>query len=153
MAVAELLALCLLIGGLAVIVYAVIPAVFNAGVSNETGGRLLARTFGRYNDLTAGAIGILIVATLGRFWLREPSRAETILLAVLACSFAVIVFWLRPETMALQERAFAATGVEEKKLAYEAFFRVHDIARALYIANFGLGIALLTVKAKRWVMR
>lgn len=157
--VAELLALCLVIGGLVGIVYAVIPAVFNVGLQPETGGRLLTRAFGGYNELTAGAIGTLIVAMLCRLWWPEPSSgavasigsAEPALLALLACTFGVIVFWLRPEAMALQEAAFAATGVEEKKLAYEAFFRIHDVTRTLYIVNLVLGIAILAVKARRWV--
>lgn len=157
--VAELLALCLVIGGLVVIVYAVIPAVFNVGLQTETGGRLLTRAFGGYNELTGGAIATLIVAMLCRLWLGEPSRGpvlpvgriEAALLGLLACTFAVIVLWLRPEAMVLQERAFAAAGVEERKLAYEAFFRVHNVARALYVVNLGLSITLLAVKARRWV--
>lgn len=159
--VAELLALALLIGGLVVIVYAVIPAVFNVGVPTETGGRLLTRAFGGYNELTAGAIGILIAATLSRFWMREPSpgqvpaigTAEPVLLTLLACTFGVIVLWLRPEAMALQEQAFAAKEAQEKTEAYEAFFRLHNVARTLYVVNLGLDIGLLAVKAKRWVHR
>ncbi len=161
LAVAELMALCLVIGGLVVIVYAVIPAVFNVGLQPETGGRFLTRAFGGYNDLTAGAIATLIVAALGRFWLRKPSpgqvptigTAEPVLVALLACTFGVIVFWLRPEAMALQEQAFAATGAPEKTMAYEAFFRIHHVSRALYIVNLGLAIALLAVKVKRSVIR
>ena len=155
--VVELLALALLIGGLVVIVYAVIPAVFNVGLPTEAGGRLLTRAFGGYNELTAGAIGTLIAATVYRFWVGEPSSgqvpaigtAEPVLLALLACAFGVIVLWLRPEAMALQEQAFAARGAEEKTAAYEAFFRIHNVARALYMVNLGLGIALLAVKVKR----
>ncbi len=155
--VAELLALALLIGGLIVIVYSVIPAVFNVGLRAETGGRLLTRAFGGYNELTAGAIGTLIAATLCRFWMQEPSpgqvpaigTVEPVLLTVLACSFGVIVLWLRPEAMALQEQAFAAKEAQEKTEAYEAFFRIHNVTRALYMVNFGLGIALLAVKVKR----
>lgn len=158
---AELLALSLVIGGLIVIVYAVIPAVFNVGVQTDTGGRLLARAFGGYNELTAGAIVALIVTMLCRLSLREPSfgqarsvgRIEPALLALLACIFAVIVFWLRPEAMVLQERAFAATGAREKQLAYEAFFRVHNVTRTLYVVNLGLGVALLAVKTRHWLSK
>ena len=64
---------------------------------------------------------------------------------------AVISMWLGPDSVALQERAFAAQGLEAKKAAFEAFFRSHSIVRALYLTNLALGIALLAVKVRNWV--
>ncbi len=74
-----------------------------------------------------------------------------ILLTVMIAIAAAISLWLGPDSAALQERAFAAEGVEAKRAAYEAFFRSHSIVRALYLLNLGLGIGLLAVKVKQWI--
>ena len=153
----ELLGLAVWVGGLIVIVGAVIPAVFNVGM--ETGGRILTRVFDAYNRLVAGAIVLLVSGSAWRMWAKRHgtypeagvSRGEIMLLTIMVGITAVISMWLGPDSVALQERAFAAQGVEAKKMAYEAFFRSHSIVRALYVTNLALGIALLAVKVRNWV--
>ncbi len=155
--VLEVLALALWVGGLVVIIGAVIPAVFNVGM--ETGGRLLARVFDGYNRLVLGAIVVLVSAMLWRLWAdrQRPapqagvSRAEIILMALMIGIVAVITLWLGPDSVALQERAFGAQGEAAKKVAYEAFFRSHSVVRGLYITNLALGIGLLGVKVRQWI--
>lgn len=153
----ELLGLAVWVGGLIVIIGAVIPAVFNFGM--ETGGRALARVFDAYNRLVAGAIVVLVSASAWRVWSwrrgmhaeAQLSRAEILLLTIMVMVSAVITMWLGPDSVLLQERAFAAQGVEAKKAAYEAFFRSHAIVRALYVTNLALGVALMAVKVRNWV--
>ncbi len=155
--VVELVALAVWVGGLLVIVGAVIPSVFNVGM--ETGGRMLTRVFAGYNRLVLGSIVFLVGTSSWRLWaFRDRStsplavtRGEMILLTVMIAIAAAISLWLGPDSAALQERAFAAEGVEAKRAAYEAFFRSHSIVRALYLLNLGLGIGLLAVKVKQWI--
>ncbi len=151
----ELLALAVWTGGLIVIVAAVIPAVFNS-FGMEPGGRFLTRVFDGYNRL-AGVAAILLGAGLAfRLRLRawggtgRPAvlREEIGLLAAMVLVAALITFVLGPESVARQERAFAAQGEAAKKAAYDAFFRTHHVVRALYVVNLGLGVALLAVKAR-----
>ena len=66
-------------------------------------------------------------------------------------SIAVLLaFYLNPEIVRLQEAAFAAQDEATKRSAYDAFFRLHKIARALYLLNFALGIAAICVKVRQW---
>ncbi len=155
--VIEVIALALWVGGLVVIIGAVIPAVFNAGM--ETGGRLLTKVFDGYNRLVLGAIVLLISATAWRLWASrqgavsgsEVGRPEMILLTLMIGIFTVITLWLGPDSVALQEQAFAAKGEAAKKAAYGTFFRSHLIVRGLYVTNLVLGIGLLGVKVKQWI--
>ncbi len=157
--VVELLGLAIWVGGLIVIIGAVIPSVFNAGM--ETGGRILTRVFDGYNRLIAGAIVLLVIsagvrlgATRRRAGAMVPvGRAEMILLTLMVVISGAIGTWLGPDSVALQERAFSAQGAEAKQAAYEAFFRSHSLVRALYVTNLGLGVALLTVKVRVWLGR
>jgi len=155
----EALALAVWIGGLIVIVGAVIPAVFNT-FGMEPGGRFLTRVFDGYNRLTVAAIVLLVGAMGWQGWqgrgaagpVPPPDRLETVLLTLMILSAVLIIAVLGPRTVTLQEQAFAAQaqGEAAKKAAYDAFFRLHMVVRALYLANLGLGMALLTVKIRRW---
>jgi uncharacterized membrane protein len=152
----ELIALAVWIGGLIVIIGAVIPAVFNA-VGMEPGGRLLTRIFDGYNRLTAVAIVILMAAGVWRIrlGLRDPEaglrRFEVGLLTLMIVIAALIALWLGPASVTLQEQAFTAQDEAAKKAAYDSFFRTHTLVRRLYLLNLALGCVLLTVKVNGWV--
>lgn len=157
----ELVALAVWVGGLVVIIGAVIPAVFNS-FGMEPGGRFLTRVFDGYNRLTLAAIVVLAGTTGWRVRKsREDgdatragslmSRAEGLLLSLMIAMAGLIILVLGPMSVTLQEQAFAAQGEAAKKAAYDAFFRTHMIVRALYVVNLGFGIALLAVKAKQWI--
>lgn len=151
----ELVALSIWIGGLVVIIASVIPAVFNS-FGMELGGRFLTRVFEGYNRLVALAIVILVSTATWRYWVSARtdrrdaavSRSECALLTVMigAAALIMLVFW--PESVTLQEQAFATQGEAARKAAYEAFFRTHTVVRGLYLLNLGLGIALLAVKVR-----
>ena len=154
----ELLGLMTWIGGLAVILTAVIPAVFNT-LSMEAGGRLLRRVFDGYNAMTGGIVVLFVSTALFRHWQRQRApdrippltRLEVGLLASLAFVTCLIVVVLGPKAVALQEAAFAATTPEMKKTAYDAFFDAHLIVRALHLVNGGLAVSLLAVKFRQWI--
>ncbi|MDE3019988.1 MAG: DUF4149 domain-containing protein [Nitrospirota bacterium] len=156
----ELVALAVWVGGLVVIVGAVIPAVFNS-FGMEPGGRFLTKVFDGYNRLTVAAIAMLAGTTGWRAWRsrreaipesggRRLGRTEVALLGMMIAIAALIILVLGPSSVTLQEQAFAAQGEAAKKTAYDAFFRTHTVVRALYVVNLGLGIGLLAVKAARW---
>lgn len=154
----ELLGLTAWIGGLTMLLTAVIPAVFNT-LSMETGGRLLRRVFDGYHAMTGGLVVLFVSTALFRHRQRRRApdrippvtRPEVGLLAVLAFVTGLIVLVLGPKAVALQEAAFAATTPETKKTAYDAFFDVHMIVRALHLLNGGLAVGLLAVKFRQWV--
>jgi len=150
----ETLALAVWVGGLASIIAAVIPAVFTT-IGMETGGRMLTRTFQGYDRLVLVSAGLIVAGTLVRVLLSGPWReqigmTELVLLVTMVVVAMTLTFWLTPETTRLQELAFSAKE-EAKRAAYDEFFVYHRVARALYILNLGLGIALLCVKVKKWV--
>ena len=156
----ELLALAVWIGGLLVLVAAVIPAVFNTFGGQDTGGFFLTRAFDGYNRLVLGGAAILIVGIVWRAWLfqkglaeQEITRTEWLLLGAMLLTAGVITFVLHPQAAALQAQAFASKGDEARKAAFEAFFQLHKPVRVLYIVNVGLGIALLTVRVRSWIPR
>ena len=154
----ELLGLMIWIGGLAVLLTTVIPAVFNT-LDMETGGRFLRRVFDGYNTVTGGVVVVLIGTTLFRYWKhrQEPDgslpvkRSEVGLLTALTFVTFLVVVVLGPKAVALQEIAFDANSPEAKKTALEAFFRMHMIVRALHLINAGLAVSLLVVKFRYWV--
>ena len=156
----ELVALAVWIGGLVVLVAAVIPAVFNTFGGQDTGGFFLTRAFEGYNRLVLGAATVLTLGVLWRTWLfqqgivdGEVSRTEWLLLGAMLFSAGAITFVLHPQAAALQAQAFASKGEEMRKAAFEAFFQMHKPVRVLYIVNVGLGIALLTVRVRSWISR
>ena len=154
----ELLGLMIWIGGMAVLLTTVIPAVFNT-LGMETGGRFLRRVFDGYNALTSGIVVLLIGTALFQYWKyrRAPnenlplSRSEVGLLVALTFVTVSVVVVLGPKAVALQEAAFAAESQEAKKTALEAFFRMHMIVRALHLINAGVAVSLLAVKFRHWV--
>jgi len=158
LSLAELIGLAIWIGGLAVILTTVIPAVFNM-LGMEQGGRFLRRVFDGYNNLTSGIVVLLLGTAAIRTWkvrhvperILAVSRSEWGLLIALVLLTGTIVVILGPKAIELQEVAFAAESQEAKKTAYEAFFRTHMIVRALHLINVGLAISLLVVKFRQWV--
>ncbi|MBI4001562.1 MAG: DUF4149 domain-containing protein [Nitrospira defluvii] len=156
----ELLALAIWIGGLIVLVAAVIPAVFNTFGGQDSGGFFLTRAFDGYNRLVLGAATVLTLGILWRAWLVQQgtadsaiSRTEWLLLGGMLLTAGVITFVLHPQAAALQAQAFASKGEAARKAAFEAFFQMHKPVRVLYIVNVGLGIALLTVRVRSWIPR
>ena len=118
----ELLALAVWIGGLIVLVAAVIPAVFNTFGGQDTGGFFLTRAFDGYNRLVLGAATVLTLGILWRAWLvqqgqadGEISRTEWLLLGGMLLTAGVITFVLHPQAAALQAQAFASKGEEAKE--------------------------------------
>ncbi len=160
--VLEATALAIWIGGLVVIIAAVIPAVFNAlGASMPTAGRLLARIFDGYNRLVIGAMVTLAGASAWRLWVsRQRGRAEAAvtrveltLLAVMILVALLIIVVLGPPLVVRQERLFAAQDEIARKVAFEDFFQIHRMVRGLYVLNLGLGLVLLGAKIHRWMGR
>jgi len=155
---AELIGLAIWIGGLAVILTTVIPAVFNT-LGMEQGGRFLRRVFDGYNNLTAGIVILLLSTAAIRSWkvrktpegILPVTRSEWGLMIAMVLVTGSIVLILGPKAIELQEIAFATESQEAKKAAYDAFFRIHMIVRALHLINVGLAISLLVVKFRQWV--
>jgi hypothetical protein len=152
----ELFALAVCIGGLIIILAGLIPEVFNVGM--ETGGRLLTRVFGRYNTLVLSACVMLLGCALVRVWVGQttaqpaaaPEPTEWVVLGTLTLSASLIAWVLFPESVALQERAFAAKEELSKADAYKMFFKSHNLVRGLYVLNLGLALALMILKVRRW---
>lgn len=159
-AVVECLALTVWIGGLIVIIAAVIPAVFNS-LGMEPGGRFLTRVFDGYNRVVlvamaamGGGIAVRVrAAQAGGSAQAMPGRMEAALFGTMVLVAVLIVTVLGPQSAALQEAAFAAKDETARKGAYDAFFRVHNVVRSLYLVNLGLGVGLLTVKLKSWLRK
>jgi len=157
-AVIECLALAVWIGGLVVIMAAVIPAVFNS-FGMEPGGRFLTRVFDGYNRLVLVVMAVMGGAIALRAWGQQagessqamPGRADTILFGAMVLVAVLIIFILGPHTITLQEEAFGTRDEAARKIAYADFFRLHMIVRGLYIINLVLGIGLLAVKLKSFL--
>ena len=148
----EYLALGLWIGGLIVLVGAVIPAVFNTFGGQESGGVFLTRAFEGYNRLVVTAFVVLASGMGYRQWraeCRPVTRAEWILLSTMGGIAGLIIFGLHPQAAALQAEAFGLKDEQAKKAAFEAFFRLHKPIRSLYLVNVALGLWLLLIKVKR----
>lgn len=149
----EYLALGVWVGGLIVLVGAVIPAVFNTFGGQESGGLFLTKAFEGYNRLVVVALIILISTMAYRHWVAEPaarvSRTEWLLLSAMGGIAGVIILVLHPQAAALQAEAFGLKDEQAKKAAFEAFFRLHKPIRSLYVVNVILGSWLLVLKAKR----
>lgn len=149
----ELLALGVWVGGLIVLIGAVIPAVFNTFGGQDSGGLFLTRAFEGFNRLVVVALAVLALAMGYRWWSGEAGvrvkRGEVMVLVPMGLIAAVIILWLHPHAAALQAEAFAMKNEQARKAAFEAFFRFHMPIRSLYMANLVLGLALLVIKAKR----
>lgn len=148
----EILALTVWVGGLVVIIASVIPAVFNT-IGMEAGGRLLTRAFQGYDRLVLGAAVVAVIGMLTRTHSAAEviGRGEWVLLGAMIAVAIALTFYLNPETIRLQELAFMTKEGAAKKAAYDDFFAYHRVARALYLVNMGLGIAMLCLKVRKWV--
>jgi hypothetical protein len=148
----ELLALSVWVGGLVVIIAAVIPAVFNTA-SMEAGGRIMTRTFQGYDRLVMMSAAVLMVGWAVRTGISGApavNRLEVwIVITMMAVAF-LLIFYVNPTTVRLQEAAFAATE-NTKSTAYASFFRYHWLARGLYMVNLALGICAMYSKVRSWL--
>ena len=153
----EWLALAVWVGGVLVLIGAVIPAVFNTFGGQDSGGLFLTRAFEGYNHFVIGAIAVLSVGSWYRWWCGDPavavSRNELAVLAGMVVIAGVIIVWLHPYAAALQAQAFAVKEEAARKAAFEALFRILMPGRSLYIVNLVLGILLIGIKAKRSIDR
>ena len=152
----EMFALTLWVGGLLVIIAVIIPAVFNS-VGMEQGGRFLRRVFDGYGLLTVGILVVLgFVAGLRfRAFKQDPSAlfstsyGEWSLLGGMVVLTLLIWGVLGPQAAALQEEAFETISQKEKELAYNQFFRLHMVVRALHLLNLGLASSLFVMKLRK----
>jgi len=153
----EWLALGIWVGGLLVLIGAVIPAVFNTFGGQDSGGLFLTRAFEGYHRFVIGALAILCAASWYRWWSGDSevavSRGEMMLLVGMVVIAGVIIVWLHPHAVALQAQAFAVQEEAAKKAAFEALFRILMPVRWLYMVNLALGILLIGIKAKRSLYR
>ena len=153
----EWLALGVWVGGLLVLIGAVIPAVFNTLGGQDVGGLFLTRAFEGYHHFVIGALAILCAALWYRWWSGDPAvgvgRGEMTVLAVMVVTAGVIIVWLHPHAAALQAQAFAVQEEAAKKAAFEALFRILMPVRWLYMVNLALGILMIGIKAKRSLYR
>ena len=153
----EWLALGIWVGGLLVLIGAVIPAVFNTFGGQDSGGLFLTRAFEGYHRFVIGALAILCAASWYRWWSGDSavavSRGEMMLLAGMVVIAGVIIVWLHPYAAALQSQAFAVKEEAAKKAAFEALFRILMPVRWLYMVNLALGILLIGIKTKRSLYR
>jgi uncharacterized membrane protein len=153
----EWLALGVWVGGLLVLIGAVIPAVFNTFGGQDAGGLFLTRAFEGYNRFVIGAMVILCAASWYRWRSGDPAvhlgRGEMTLLAGMVVIAGIIIVVLHPYAAMLQAQAFAVKEEAAKKAALEAFFRIHMPVRSLYMANLVLGILLVGIKTKRSLCR
>jgi uncharacterized membrane protein len=149
----EYLALGVWVGGLIVLVGAVIPAVFNTFGGQDSGGFFLTRAFEGYNRLVVVAMIILVFAMVYRRWqgaaVGTVSRGEWVLLSIMGGIAGLIILVLHPHAAALQAEAFALKDEQARKAAFEAFFQFHMPIRSLYVLNVVLGIWLVALKVKR----
>ncbi|MEO5956991.1 MAG: DUF4149 domain-containing protein [Nitrospiraceae bacterium] len=153
----EWLALGIWVGGLLVLIGAVIPAVFNTLGGQDSGGLFLTRAFEGYNRFVIGALAVLCAGTWYRWWSGEPSveisRSEIAVLVGMTVIAGIIILWLHPQAASLQAQAFAVKDEAARKAAFEAFFRIHMPVRSLYMVNLVLGVLLIGIKAKRSLHR
>jgi uncharacterized membrane protein len=153
----EWLALGIWVGGLLVLIGAVIPAVFNTFGGQDSGGLFLTRAFEGYHRFVIGALAILCATSWYRWWSGDSavavSRGEIMLLAGMVVIAGVIIVWLHPYAAALQSQAFAVQEEVAKKAAFEALFRILMPVRWLYMVNLALGILLIGIKTKRSLYR
>lgn len=149
----EWLALGIWVGGLVVLIGAVIPAVFNTFGGQDSGGLFLTKAFEGYHRFMIGALVIMGAALWYRWWSGNPvvgvGRSEMMVLAGMVVITGIIIVWLHPSAAALQAQAFAAQEEAAKKAAFEALFRMLKPIRWIYLVDLVLGILLVGIKVKR----
>jgi len=137
---------------MAVLVGAVIPAVFNTFGGQDSGGVFLTRAFEGYQRFLMGAVVVLSAGAWYRWRSGVPGvavgRWELMIVGLMVVIAGVIMLVLHPKAAALQTQAFAAQG-DAKKAALESLFQVLLPIRILYITTLVLGIGLMGIKAKR----
>jgi len=147
----EWLALGIWVGGLLVLIGAVIPAVFNTFGGQDIGGLFLTQAFEGYNHFVIGAMTILCAAAWYRWWSGDQavavSRGELALLAGMVLIAGVIIIVLHPYATSLQAQAFAVKEEAARKAAFEALFRVLLPVRLIYMMNLAMGILLIGIRA------
>lgn len=152
----EMCALTLWVGGLIVIIAVVIPAVFNS-FGMEPAGRFLRRVFDGYGYLNVGILCVLSLVVFLRYLtygqdhslLFSVTAGEWWLLGGMLVVTVSILGILGPQAMVLQEEAFEAISEEQKEVAYQQFFRLHMIVRALHLVNVGLAFSLFILKLRK----
>ena len=153
----EWVALAVWIGGLILLVAAVLPAVFNTFGGQDSGGLFLTRAFEGYNRLVLGAIVVLAGGMVWRAWCAPSDYAVTLieglLFGAMVLIAGIIIFYLHPLAAARQAEAFALKAGEGRKEAFEAFFKLHMPVRTLYMVNLCLGLALVGVRVRTWINR
>jgi uncharacterized membrane protein len=153
----EWLALGVWIGGLLVLIGAVIPAVFNTFGGQDAGGLFLTQAFEGYNRFVIGAVAIMCAAAWYRWCCGDQavavSRGELALLAGMVVIAGIIIVVLHPYAAALQAQAFAVKEEAARKAAFEALFRILMPVRSIYIINLALGIILIGIKTKQSLSR
>jgi len=146
----EWLALGVWVGGLVILVAAVIPAVFNTFGGQDSGGFFLTRAFEGFNRAVMAVMAVMIVGLVWRRSVQHPVMAPTALemglLGVMVFIAVLIIGVLHPQAATLQAEAFAIKDEAARKAAFEAFFKLHMPVRALYMVNLCLGIALMGVR-------
>lgn len=146
----EWLALGTWVGGLLILVAAVIPAVFNTFGGQDSGGFFLTRAFEGFNRAVLGSMAVLVAGAVWRYRIRHPAmmptRAEAAVLGAMVLIAALIIGVLHPQAAALQADAFAIKDEAARKAAFQAFFKIHMPVRALYMVNLCLGIVLMGVR-------
>lgn len=147
----EWLALGIWVGGLLVLIGAVIPAVFNTFGGQDIGGLFLTQAFEGYNHFVIGAMTILCAAAWYRWWSGDQavavSRGELALLAGMVLIAGAIIIVLHPYAASLQAQAFAVKEEAARKAAFEALFRVLLPVRLIYMVNLAMGILLIGIRA------
>ena len=153
----EWLALAVWVGGLLVLIGAVIPAVFNTFGGQDVGGLFLTQAFEGYNRFVIGAVAVVCAAAWYRWWSGDDAvavgRGELAVLAGMVLIAGIIIVVLHPYAASLQVQAFAVKDEAARKAAFEALFRVLIPVRFIYIANCALGILLMGIKIKRSLSR
>ena len=147
----EWLALGIWVGGLLVLIGAVIPAVFNTFGGQDIGGLFLTQAFEGYNRFVIGGVAVMCAAAWYRWWSGDQavavSRGELALLAGMVLIAGIIVVVLHPYAASLQAQAFAVKEEAARKAAFEALFRILLPVRLIYMVNLALGIFLIGIRA------
>ena len=146
----EWLALGVWVGGLVILVAAVIPAVFNTFGGQDSGGLFLTRAFEGFNRAVMAAMAVMVAGMVWRRWVQHPVMAPTslemALLGAMVFIAAIIIGVLHPQAATLQAEAFAIKDEAARKAAFGAFFKLHMPVRALYMVNLCLGVVLMGVR-------
>ena len=130
----ELLALATWIGGLLVLVAAVIPAVFNTFGGQDTGGffdprlRRIQPVGARRSGHSRRGHSLESLDVSKGQAEQEITRTEWLLLGAMLLTAGVITFVLHPQAAALQAQAFASK-VKRRESGLRGLFQLHKPVR------------------------